>query len=325
MLLTVLILLLSFAVVVWSADRFVFGAAALARNLGISPLLIGLTIVAMGSSAPEMMVAAAASWNGNTDTAVGNVIGSNITNIALVLGLVAIIRPLSIHSGTLRREMPLLLLVTLLAGWILYDGFLGHMEGVLLAVLFFAVIGGIAWYTLKNGDPSDPLVEEEVEEVPEGVKTPVALFWLVLGMALLPLSSDYLVGAAIDIAHALGVSDLVIGLTIIAIGTSLPELAASVAGVMKKADDLALGNIIGSNLFNILAVMALPGLILPSQLDPAVMARDYPWMLAITLALLVLAYKPKSGGVRSIGRLAGVGLLLAFVVYQFTLFYNQAG
>lgn len=234
----------------WGADRFVFGASVLAKNIGVSPMIIGLTIVAMGSSAPEIMVAATSSFNGNTNTAVGNALGSNITNIALVLGFTALLKPLSIASSTLKKEMPVLLLVTLLAVYFLSDFLLLKIEGIVLIILFFVVIGGLTWVSF-NMEKGDLLQPETESEIPSGVPTSKAIIWLVVGMILLPLSAHYMVNSAEIIARYFGLSELVIGLTIIAIGTSLPELAACVAGVLKNEDDLVLGNIIGSNIFNI--------------------------------------------------------------------------
>jgi cation:H+ antiporter len=309
--------LLWLVVLSWGADRFVYGASALAKNIGISPMIIGLTIVAMGSSAPEIMVAATASFNGNTDTAVGNAIGSNITNIALVLGITALLKPLSIRSATLKREMPVLLLVSLLATYILSDLFLSRAEGVLLMILFFAVIGGLTWMAF-NMEKGDPLELETEEEIPSNVPTKKAVMWLLVGLVLLPLSAHFMVNSAVIIAKFFGLSDLVIGLTIIAIGTSLPELAASIAGVLKNEDDLALGNIIGSNIFNILAVLAMPGLIAPGAVDPSAAGRDIYTMLA--LVILLIAFSFNFRGTRKINRWEGGGLICCFVVYQFILF-----
>ncbi len=280
-------------------------------------MIIGLTIVAMGSSAPEIMVAATASLNGNTDTAVGNAIGSNITNIALVLGITALLKPLSIASTTLKREMPVLLLVSVLATYLLSDLFLSRTEGTLLIVLFFVVIGGLTWMAF-NMEKEDPLQVETESEIPSNVPTQKAVLWLIVGIILLPLSAHFMVDSAVIIAKHFGLSDLVIGLTIIAIGTSLPELAASIAGVLKNEDDLALGNIIGSNIFNILAVLAMPGLIAPGVVDPSAAGRDIYVMLGLSILLIVFSFNLR--GTRRINRWEGGSLLLCFFVYQFVLF-----
>jgi cation:H+ antiporter len=301
----------------WGADRFVFGASVLAKNIGVSPMIIGLTIVAMGSSAPEIMVAATASFNGNTDTAVGNALGSNITNIALVLGITALLKPLSIASSTLKKEMPVLLLVTLLAVYFLSDYLLLKVEGIILITLFFAVIGGLTWVSF-NMEKGDPLQPETENEIPSGVKTSRAVMWLIVGMILLPTSAYFMVDSAEVIARYFGLSELVIGLTIIAIGTSLPELAACIAGVLKNEDDLALGNIIGSNIFNILAVLAMPGLIAPGVVDENAATRDSYVMLGLTILLIVFSFNLK--GSRCINRIEGLCLITCFGAYQFLLF-----
>lgn len=305
------------AVLSWAADRFVFGASALAKNIGVSPMIIGLTIVAMGSSAPEIMVAATASINGNTDTAVGNALGSNITNIALVLGLTAMLKPLSIASSTLKKEMPILLAVSFLAVYFLSDVNLANIEGIILIILFFAVIGGLTWMSF-NMEKSDPLQQETEDEIPSGVPTSKAVIWLTVGMILLPLSAHFMVGSAEIIARHFGLSELVIGLTIIAIGTSLPELAACVAGVLKNEDDLVLGNIIGSNIFNLLAVLAMPGLIAPGEIDINAASRDSYVMAGLTVLLLVFSFNLR--GTRRINRVEGLCLVGCFVGYQYLLF-----
>jgi len=315
--LEVCIFLVWLAVLSLAADRFVYGASALAKNMGISPMIIGLTIVAMGSSAPEIIVSATASLNGNVNTAVGNAIGSNITNIALVLGLTALLKPLIIASSTLKREMPVLLLVSLLATYMLSDLILSRFEGTILIILFFLVIAALIWlsFHLEKGDP---LIAETESEIPANVPNSKAIMWLIAGLILLPLSAGYMVDSAVIIAKALGLSDLVIGLTIIAIGTSLPELAASIAGVLKNEDDMALGNIIGSNIFNVLAVMAMPGLIAPGAIDADAAQRDVYIMLGLNFLLILLSFNFR--GVRRINRLEGLLLISCFIAYQFLLF-----
>ena len=322
MFIQVLILLVALVVLVWSADKFVFGASSLARNLGISPMVIGLTIVAMGSSAPEMMVAATASLQGTPNTAIGNAIGSNITNIALVLGVTALLQPLTVSSSTIKREIPLILAVTALAYWMLSDYHFSFIEGLILIIGFFAYIITLLVITLKKSKTApidDHMILEAESEVPEAVSTGMSVLWLVVGMVLLPVSASYLISSAEFIARAFGISDLVIGLTIVAIGTSLPELAASIASIVKKEDDLALGNIIGSNIFNILAVLSLTGLIAPGDIDKHATTRDAPIMLGITLLLFILCFSRKRGSFR-ITRLKGLLLLAIFIGYQILLF-----
>lgn len=316
------ILILGFAALVWSADRFVYGAAALAKNFGVPTLIVGLTVVAMGSSAPEMMVSASAALANKTDTAVGNAVGSNITNILLVLGITALLRPLSVSSSTLKREIPLVLLVSIATWYIFSDNYFSFFEGAALLFGFVVFIGGLIFVSLRAKNQDDPFVSEACDEVPDNVPTKKAVFWLVVGMILLPVSSNFLVGSAVDIAKYFGLSDLVIGLTIIAIGTSLPELAASIAGVLKNEDDLALGNIVGSNIFNILAVLPLAGLINPSVIDASVANRDVIIMIGATLALIAMSLNFR--GQRRINRLEGGLLIVAFMIYQGYIF-SQVG
>ncbi|QFU06019.1 Inner membrane protein YrbG [Pseudoalteromonas sp. THAF3] len=317
------ILVAGFVALVWSADRFVYGAAALARNLGVPALIIGLTVVAMGSSAPEMMVSASAALADKTDTAVGNAIGSNITNILLVLGITALLRPLSVSSITLKREMPIVLVVSLIAWYMFTDNYFSQLEGWLLAggfVTFIVFLIVISRNQKSNDD--DPLVNEVCDEIPSGVSTKSALIWLIIGMAMLPISSHFIVDSAVDIAQYFGLSDLVIGLTIIAIGTSLPELAACVAGVLKNEDDLALGNIVGSNLFNILAVLSIAGILNPSVIDPSAANRDALIMIAATVVLIAMSLNFR--GARRINRIEGGFLLVAFFAYQGYIFSQLA-
>ncbi|REL25650.1 calcium/sodium antiporter [Thalassotalea euphylliae] len=326
MLLQVLILVISLIVLVWSADKFVYGASSVARNFGVSPMIIGLTIVAMGSSAPEMMVAATASLDDKANTAIGNAIGSNITNIALVLGLTALLKPLQVSSSTIKRELPITLGITFVAFLMLFNLELSLVEGSILMVGFFVYIATLLVITLRRAKANpvdDPMIVEAEAEVPEATSNKMAFLWLAAGMILLPLSASYLVDSAAFIAKAFGVSDLVIGLTIIAIGTSLPELAASMMSLIKKEDDLALGNIIGSNIFNILAVLSLPGIIAPGAIDAEAASRDAPYMLGITLLLFFLCFSRQKGAFR-ITRLKGATLFFAFILYQVILF-SQVG
>ncbi|MDF9388428.1 calcium/sodium antiporter [Vibrio sp. 1151_11] len=313
-------LIVGLVFLVWSADKLVFGSAALARNFGISPLVIGMTILAMGSSAPEMMVSATAALDGKTDTAVGNVLGSNIANIALILGITALIKPLSVSSAVLRRELPLMIAVTLLAGALLWDNHLGFYEGVLLFALFAVFIIAMLRISRNEQKNGDALLAEQESEIPQGVSNAKAAIWVVIGLIILPIAASVLVDNAVVIAKFFGMSDLVIGLTIIAVGTSLPELAASLTSVLKGEDDMAVGNIIGSNVFNILAVMGLPGILNPSILSEHAMGRDFWVMLGVSLLLVTMAL----GKSRSINRIEGGVLFLAFIGYQAYLLMNMA-
>ena len=313
MLMSWLAVLGGFALLVWSAERFVMGASAMARNLGVTPLVIGMTIMGFGTSAPEMLVATMAAANGNPAMGIGNALGSNIANIGLVIGATAVIMPMAVQSRILKREYPILFGITLLAGVLLFDNELGRMDGAILAgcslllVLWLIRIG-------KNPRNTDPLETEFEIEIPTGLSMLQASLWTLAGLIVLVVSSRILVWGAVEIARDLGISDLVIGLTIIAVGTSLPELAASVMSALKKEHDMAIGNIIGSNMFNLLAVMALPGLIRPSSLEPVVLHRDYPVVLALTIALFIMAYGFRGPG--RVNRLEGGLLLASFAAYM---------
>jgi cation:H+ antiporter len=316
-LLQIVIFIIGLVVLGWSADRFVYGASAIAKNFGIAPMMIGLTIVAMGSSAPEIVVSATASLAGNTDTAVGNALGSNITNIALVLGITALIKPLLVSSTTLKRELPIMLVITLIAVYFIADNELSRIEGIVLITLFVLVIAGMAVLSLTV-EKNDPKSADNEAEIPSNVPTSSAVFWVIVGLILLPLSAHFLVESASFIARYFGISELVIGLTIIAIGTSLPELAASIAGVRKGEDDLVIGNIIGSNIFNILAVLAMPGLINPSIIDGAAASRDSLVMLGLSVLVFVFCFTLK--GTRQINRVEGGIFVFIFIAYQYVLF-----
>lgn len=304
---------------VWGADRFVDGAAATARNLGVSPLLIGLTIVGLGTSAPEIMVSIFAATDGNPGLAIGNAVGSNIANIALILGATALLTPIVVQSGTLKREYPIVLLVTFLAYGLVWDKELGQTDGIILLAALAAFLL-LTVYLARRPHEADPLEAEIEAEVPDEMPMGKAIFWLVVGLIILLGSSKALVWGAVNIALALGVSDLVIGLTIVAIGTSLPELAASIASTMKNEHDLAVGNIIGSNIFNLLAVMSVPGLLAPGAVPEDALYRDFPLMTGLTIALLFIAWGFKGPG--RINRFEGGLLLATFVGYQYLLFIS---
>ncbi len=311
-----------FVLLVWGAERFVMGASATARNLGVSPMIIGLTIVALGTSAPEMVVSAVASWQGNAGLAFGNAIGSNITNITLVLGTTALIVPLQIHSDILRRELPILLLIMAYVLALILDDDLNQGDGLLLLVGLGVMIYWLVGLGLRSRG-ADPIVAEFEHEIPEHMPVARAVTWLLLGMVLLFASSRILVWGAVTIAQALGVSDLVIGLTVIAVGTSLPELAASIMGALKDEPDIAIGNVIGSNMFNLLGVLAMPGLLAPGVISDGVLGRDYPWMVGLTLVLCLMAY-----GIRGPGRInrpGGALLVAAYVGYLYVLYRGTVG
>lgn len=310
-----------FVLLTWSADRFVVGASALAYNLSVSPLIIGLTIVSIGTSAPEILVSVVASLQGNGGLAIGNALGSNIINIALILGVTALIVPLNVHSSIVRRELPVLIGVMLLGLLLLLDGSLGRFDGI---VLLSGMALMLLWMTrigIKEKSSHDPIGEEFAGEIQTNLSMSRAGFWIVVGGLCLLGSSKLLVWGAVAIAHAMGISDLVIGLTIVALGTSLPELAASVMSALKNEHDIAIGNVIGSNIFNLLAVLGLPGLINPGPFDAIVLTRDYPVMLGLTALLFIMAYGFRGPG--RINRLEGALLVFAFVGYQTLLYFSE--
>lgn len=304
---------------VWSADRFIAGAAALARLFGISPLVIGLTIVALGTSAPEMFVSALAALQDQPGLAIGNAIGSNITNIGLILGVTAVVTPLAVRSGILRRELPIAFALVLLTAGLLWDGDLDILDGVILLVALLALLYWLYRTATSSTDGDDSLAAEIVEELPaEPMSQKQAIWWTVAGLLLLGGSAQVLVWGAVGVATALGVPDLIIGLTIVALGTSLPELAASLTGALKGEHDLAIGNVLGSNMFNLTVVLPLPGLLAPGAVMPELLGRDVLAMALFTVALFALGagWAGRSG---RINRLEGAALLLGFGLYEFIL------
>ncbi len=296
-----------FILLVWGADRLVAGASATARNLGVSPLIIGLTIVAFGTSAPELVVSVIAAYQGNPGLAVGNAIGSNIANIGLILGLTAIIYPLRVESEILKREYPLLMLIMIASFIMAADLVYDRTEGWLMLTGLAALLIWMVRFGLRRG-PEDPLAEEFAAEIPTDMPMQVAVMWLLIGLVILPLSSHFLVQGAVSIAQSLEVSDAVIGLTIVAFGTSLPELAAALTSALRKEDDLAIGTVIGSNMFNILGVLGIAAAIGPVQVDQLMLKQDFPVMFLLAVLLFFMAY-----GIRGPGRISrkSGGLLLA--------------
>ncbi|AXS83181.1 sodium:calcium antiporter [Marinobacter sp. Arc7-DN-1] len=282
MLMAIGAILAGLVLLVWSADKFVEGSATTARHFGMPPLLIGMVVVGFGTSAPEMAVSALAASQGNPGLALGNAYGSNITNIALILGITALLAPIAVHSQVLRKELPILILVTAFAGWQLWDGELSRQDAVGLIVVFVALLGWSIYQGIKQ--PGDTMANEMTDELKaHAIPLRRAILWLV------------------------------IGLTIVAVGTSLPELASSIIAARKGEHDLALGNILGSNLFNTLAVVGIAGLIAPMSVAPEVLSRDFPVMATLTLALFAMGYGFRGPG--RINRFEGSGLLLAFVGY----------
>ncbi len=313
---------MGFVALVWGADRFVYGAAGLASNLGLSRLVIGLTIVAFGTSAPEMLVSGMAAMAGSREMGVGNAVGSNITNVTLVLGAAALVQPLSIHSRLLIREIPILFLSMAVAWAFLWDGELSRVEGLLLLFGMFLLVAWIGSQGRKT-DPgySDPPPGAfDDDDIPDSLPTAKAIVLFSIGLVLLLAGSRVLVAGAIWIARDLGVSELVVGLTLVALGTSLPELAASVTAARRGEQDIAVGNVVGSNMFNLLGVLALPGIIAPGEVDRSIIVRDFPIMVGVTLLLLLMAVNERS----HIGRKRGIALILVFVIYFVMLFWNPS-
>lgn len=310
--------LLGLLVLLWSADRFVEGSAAVARHFGMPPLLIGMVIVGFGTSAPEMVVSALSSMQGNPGIALGNAYGSNITNIALILGITALVSPIKVHSQVLRKELPMLGAATLLAVWQIWDGEISRLDAVVLLLVFMAVMGWSIVQGMRNpGDTLGTEVEDEMSQHPLPLGR--ALIWLLLGLVGLVLSSRLLVWGTVVLARGFGVSDLIIGLTIVAIGTSLPELASSIMAARKGEHDIALGNVLGSNMFNTLSVVGIAGVIHPMAPGPEVLERDMLVMSLLTLSVFVLGYgfgKQRGG---RINRIEGLLLLLAYVGYNLYL------
>ncbi|MGY3894823.1 calcium/sodium antiporter [Aeromonas enterica] len=320
MTLAVVALIAGLALLVWSADKFVDGAAATARYAGMPPLLIGMVIIGFGTSAPEMVVSALAASQGNPGLALGNAYGSNITNIALILGLTALISPIAVTSQVVRKEIPILLGITLLSGALLIDGHLGGMDALILGAVFIVLMAWSIWAGMSGkGDALDADVNVEIDS--EAMPLKKAIFWLLVGLVLLVGASRLLVWGAVTIAQAFGISDLVIGLTIVAVGTSLPELASSLMAIKKKEHDLALGNVLGSNLFNTLAVVGIAAGIAPLDVDSAVLSRDWSVMMGLTLLLLLMCLGRKGQG--RINRLEGGLLLACFVAYTGWLLASQ--
>jgi cation:H+ antiporter len=313
MLLAATAIALGLVILVWGADRFVIGAAALAHSLGVPSLLIGLTVVGFGTSAPEILVSTMAALEGSPGIAIGNALGSNIANIALILGATALFSPLTVQSDMLRREYPLLLTVSVGAFLLLLDGHLGVIDGILLLLGLVASM----WLLIRIGlgrRNHDPLADEMEAEIPTDMSAKAAVGWFLIGLVALVISSRMLVWGAIQVAVALGISDLVIGLTIVAVGTSLPELAAAVMSALKNEPDLAIGNVVGSNIWNLLAVLGIPGLLAPGVVPPEVISRDMLVMLALTLALFVMGRSSQTHG--TINRVEGGLLLTSFIAYQ---------
>ena len=320
MLLAAAAILFGFIALIWSADLLVAGAASIARNFGISPIIIGLTIVSLGTSAPEILVSLTASLSDAGPLAIGNAIGSNIANIALVLGLTALVAPLIVDQRCMRREIPILLLATVSVGVLIIDGVLSMRDGYLM-LIFMAII--IVLLVFNQLGAAKQAAKPDDEKMPE-LQPTRAWVTFIFGLVVLILSSKLLVWGAVLVAEELGISELVIGLTIVAVGTSLPELAATIASALRGHTEIAMGNIIGSNLFNLLAVMAIPGIVGGQVLDPDAISRDYASMAALTffLAVAIFVSSKRSKSVPKeayIGRVLGAVLVSSYALYYYFL------
>jgi cation:H+ antiporter len=313
MLVNILLVIAGLTLLMWGADRFVHGAAAAARNLGVAPLLIGLTIVAFATSAPEILVSVVAALEQQPGLAIGNAIGSNIVNIGLVLGITAVIRPIEIESATLRREMPALLAVSLLTVSLFLDTYLSRMDGIVMLTGLVIVMFWLARLGTRSA-PNDPINRDFEAEIPTDVRMSMAVIWLVVGLVTLLIGAELLVNGAIGIATELGISEVVIGILVVALGTSLPELAVSLASALKGEYGLAIGNIVGSNIFNLLAVIGIAATIAPSALPPTVLSLHIFVMVAFTLVLFAMTYDYDERA--ELSRLEGAALLVAFLAYD---------
>ncbi|OCQ52392.1 Inner membrane protein YrbG [Photorhabdus australis subsp. thailandensis] len=320
MFLTFLLLITGLILLVYGSDRLVYGAAIFARTLGLPPFIIGMTIVGIGTSLPELMVSVTAMLDSQPDMAIGNVIGSNITNLLLITGAAALIRPMEVKSDILRKELPLMLLITAFCGYLISDNYLSRMDGLVLLISAIAcILLMIKMATLPNRAETDIYTQEQASELPiEGNKR-IALLWILLGLIILPMATRMVIDNATVIARIYGISELIIGLTVLAVGTSLPELATSIAAAFKGEDDIAFGNIISSNIFNISIVLGLPALLSPSAISPEAFHRDF-WVMMITsiiFAVFCLGRKQR------LNRVKGVLLLSCFIAYFIVLFISN--
>ena len=316
MLVSCLFVLIGLGLLVYGADVFVEGASAIARQLGISPLIIGLTIVGFATSAPEIIVGSVSAWQGKTAIAIGNALGSNIANIGLVLGVSVLLMPITVASNTIKREYIIMCSSIAIALLLMLDGYLNRADAALLLIGLGIVIGLIVWIARLNMK-GDPLADEFKQELSETDPLNKGVIKFTLGLVLLLAGAEIFVRGAVSIAEFFGVSDLVIGLTIVAIGTSLPELAASITSLVKKEADIAIGNIVGSNMFNMLAVLSVPTLIQPTGFDREVLSRDFPAMIGLTVLLGIMVFITSKN---KLIRVEGAILLLCFIGYQYVLF-----
>ncbi|MBD5781308.1 calcium/sodium antiporter [Pelagicoccus sp. NFK12] len=319
MLLPILALVIGLVALIWSADRFIDGASGVAGHFGMPPLLIGILIVGFGTSAPELIVSAIAAAQNNPGLALGNAFGSNIANIALILGITTLVVPITVRSSILKKELPILSAATVLVGYLVWNLDISRLDGIVMLIVFAAIM---AWTTYEGMKGESDILAEEFTEELQSKKTSLGMsfFWLFLGLAILLASSRSMVWGAVEIATLLGVSDLVIGLTIVAVGTSLPELASSIAAARKGEHDIVIGNIIGSNMFNTLAVVGIAAVISPFETVSEVLSRDLPSVAGLTLALFLICFR--KGGSGRVTRLEGGLLVIAFAAYNSWVFLS---
>ncbi|HIO97493.1 MAG TPA: calcium/sodium antiporter [Leucothrix sp.] len=315
-------ILIGLVLLIWSSDKFVDGAASIAQTMGISPLIVGMLIIGLGTSAPEMLVSGTAALQGNPGLGLGNAIGSNITNITLVLGVTAIFFVLPVQSRLLKKELPLVLASAVLAWVLMIDNYFSFTDAIILLIALAFVLVWMILSAKKEANHHDPLIDDSIEELPEKQPLKNSIIWTVVGLGFLLISSKLLVWGASNIATEMGISDLVIGLTIVAIGTSLPELAATISSARKGEHDLAVGNIVGSNLFNTMAVLAIPGLIHPLTPPEGLLSRDMPIMLGLTVLLIVFSFGCFTKSRYKITHLKGYILFALFLAYEGLIYYQ---
>lgn len=320
MLVATALLVIGLVLLAYGADRLVFSAAILCRSLGIPPLIIGITVVGIGTSLPELIVSLSAANHGQMDMSVGTAMGSNIINILLILGGAALLHPLAVHSNLVRRELPLMMLVTLLSGLMLFDSTLSRLDGLALIIIALLYLWVVIRITRRaERENSDPLTREQLAELPrEDTGNTVAFLWLAVALIMLPVATNMVIDNATVVADYLGVSELVIGLTIISVGTSLPELATVIAGALKGEDDIAIGNLIGSNIYNIAIVLGIPALLHPGSIDTNAFARDYWVMLGVSALFMLICLQRH----RRIGRIPGTLLVCGFILWVGMLYFS---
>nr|WP_300312587.1 calcium/sodium antiporter [Halomonas sp.] len=324
MLLAAMAVIAGLVVLIWSADRFVDGAAATSARLGLSPLLIGMLVIGFGTSAPELTVSALAAAQGNPGLALGNAYGSNIANIGLILGLVAIVSPLAVSTSVIRRELPVLGVATLVSALMMLGGMIGRVEGAVLLVALMGFIGFSIFNSRRStaSGEVDSLATDtmtEIESHPMSLKA--SLTWTLIGLVLLIASSRLLVWGAVEIAQGLGVSDLIIGLTVVAVGTSLPELASSLSALRRNEHDLVVGNVVGSNLFNTLGVVGLAAVIAPVEVGTEVLLRDWSVMTVMTvlMAVFALGWPSRAGRITRFDGMVFLAMYIAYTTYMVSL------